>query len=739
MSSEREQNKGVRGACRVRLAALLLCLGLCLWLTRGCGNNPWPGAWSSSDTYYTSYASEIKTLDPAVSYFHHEAIILDSIVEMPLGYHYLRRPYALTPMLLSHMPVATCIGKDGRVLPEDAPEADIARVEVVMTLRSAVRYQPHPCFARDATGSNPNLTSAVLAGEMRRPQDFPYQGTREVVAEDLRTALVRLCDRRLASPVFANLSSFIAGMPECAEAIDKEVKRLEALPENAGRDLQLHPVCVNYADIPFAGMELIDGTRLKLILKRRYPQYRYWLTMHFFSPVPQEALDFYAHPRLADLGLQLQRWPVGTGAFQMTECRPHERIVLERNPNYRDVRYPEDGEDGDEAAGLLADAGKRLPLCERIVLNYEREPLPVWMKFQQGYYDDSGIPADMFDASVTVDAGGDIGISREFADKGVRMVKSVQATTYYLAFNMLDPKVGGLSEKQCLLRQALSIALDFHEYVAIFSNGRDVAAQGLIPPGAGISGACQLNPYTDEKDAETGLVRRQSLAQARQLLAEAGYPAGIGADGRPLTLYFDDSSAGGTWKARYQWLRAKLEPLGIVLESRVTDSNRLRDKLSRGDWQMMLRAWVADYPDPENFLFLLCGANGAVANGGHGMNYSNYASAQYDKVFRQLETLPDGDRREELIARATAILQHDAPFVFAFHRRDLLLVHQWLGNYKPHTMANTFLQYRRVDGSRREQARRQWNRPVLWPVRLLLLLLFGGAMVMTWRMSERGD
>ncbi|MBP5639601.1 MAG: hypothetical protein J6X55_08985, partial [Victivallales bacterium] len=565
------------------------------------------------------------------------------------------------------------------------------------------------------------------------PSEFPFQGSRAVTSMDFKVALVRLCDRRLASPVFSNLSSFIVGMEQCSDAIEKEVARLEALPENSGRDFGLHPVLVDYSQIPFDGLAIQDKTHFKLVLKRKYPQMNYWMTMHFFSPVPMEALTFYADARVVDAGFQMRTWPVGTGAFMMKEARPRERFVLEKNPNYRRVLYPCEGEEGDAEATLLEDANKPLPLLERVVFTYEREPLPIWVKFQQGYYDDSGIPADSFDSAVSTDAGGDLSVGEELAKHGVRMVKSVQATTYYVAFNMLDETVGGLSEQKKKLRQAISIALDFHEYVDIFSNGRDVAAQSIIPPVAGISGACELNPFTDEIDGRTGNPRRLPMERARQLMAEAGYPAGIGSDGKVLTLYFDDTSASSVWKSRYQWMRNRLNALGIDLQSRVTDSNRHRDKISNGDWQMMMKGWVADYPDPENFLFLFYSGNGTVKNHGHGMNYSNYESAEYDRVFKQLETMKDGPKRLELIQQANRILQEDAPYIWAFHRRDLFLVHQWLKNYKPHTMAQTFLQCHRVDGPLRLKCQQAWNAPVLWPVYLCVVVAFFLGLRAIWK------
>lgn len=714
---------------------LILMAGVVLCLHR-CSNSPWKAEWSG-ETLYTNYTRELKTLDPAVSFYEHEMAITDSIMEMPLGYDYLKRPYELVPMLAEAIPVPVYYDAEGRELAGDPPAEKVGRMELTINLKRGVLYQPHPCFAADGKGGNRNLPpdGEALHG-IRALTDFVHTGTREMTAWDFKVALVRLCDRRLASPVYSNFNSFIAGIAECSEAIAEEVKRLAALPENAGRNTEHYPLPVDYLGINLKGIVVLDRYRFKLIMSRKYPQVMYWLAMHFFSPMPMEALSFYSDPRVVDVGGLMRNWPVGTGAYMMTVCRPREYIVLERNPNYREVRYPSKGARGDRQAGLLADAGKLLPLAERVIFNYERESLPQWIKFQQGYYDNNGIPTDLFEAAVTVDASGDLGLNDELSSRGIHIEKARQATSYYVGFNMLDKTVGGLTPEGRKLRQAISIALDFHEYVDIFSNDRDIAAQSIIPPKMGISGVSELNPFVDERDGRTGQLRRQSLEKAKKLLAEAGYPAGIGTDGKPLKLYFDQASA-GQWKEQYQWMRDKLELLGIELESRAADLNRHREKIQSGNWQLMMRGWVADYPDPENFLNLFYGGYGVVANKGNGVNYTNYHSAEYDTVFKQLEAMVDGPRREELLKRAILILQEDAPCAWAFHRRDLHLVHKWLHNFKPHALGHTFLKYYRVDDVEREECRQEWNRPVRWPIWVLLGISFAGGLWLIWRRDDR--
>jgi hypothetical protein len=158
-------------------------------------------------------------------------------------------------------------------------------------------------------------------------------------------------------------------------------------------------------------------------------------------------------------------------------------MVLERNPNFHSETYPAEGEEADKGAGLLADAGKALPFVDKVVFSREKESIPYWNKFLQGYYDVSAISSDVFDQAVRVGVEGDTTVSPEMEARGIRLSTSVATSTSYIAFNWDDPVVGGNSDRARKLRHALSIAYDIEEQIAIFANGRGIAAQGPIAPG----------------------------------------------------------------------------------------------------------------------------------------------------------------------------------------------------------------------------------------------------------------
>jgi oligopeptide transport system substrate-binding protein len=702
---------------------------LALLLT-GCGPTPWNDPYPQEDgvanVLYGSFSEQPKHMDPARAYNANEYAFIAQIYEPPLQYHFLRRPYQLVPLSARAVPQPAYFDAAGRPLSQDAPAEAIAASEYRVEIRPGMRYQPHPAFARGRAGLLYHDLGAQRIASLHTLADFPIAATRELTAEDFVYQIKRLASPRLHSPIAGVMGEHILGFRALAEAL-----------EEAGRE-RGEGQWLDLRRFPLTGARAEGRYRFVIRLQGKYPQFLYWMAMPFFAPMPWEADRFYAQPGLAARNINLDWYPVGSGPFMLSENNPNLRMVLERNPQYHGEAYPTDGEAEDRAAGLLADAGRPLPFIERAEYSLEREDIPYWSKFLQGYYDTSGISSDSFDQAVRLDDQGEAGLTEAMRAKGMNLVTAVQTSIFYLGFNMADPVVGGNSERARLLRRAVSIALDFEEYISIFQNGRGVAAQGPVPPGifGHRDGPQGINPYV--YDLVDGRPRRKPIAEARRLLAEAGYPEGRdAATGRPLVLYFDAVASGPDDKARLNWMRKQIDKLGVQLVVRASDYNRFQDKMRKGAAQLFMWGWNADYPDPENFLFLLYGPNAKL--GGEGENAANYRNPEFDALFERMKNMDNGPARQALIDRMVEILRRDAPWAWGFHPQGFSLQHAWYHNAKPNLMANNTLKYRRIDPELRARRRAEWNRPVVWPVLLggALLLLSGIPAWVTHRRRER--
>ena len=714
----------------LRAYVLLSCLMLA-----ACGseqNDPYPRGERGQNILYSAFTDRPKHLDPARSYTEDESVFTAQIYEPPLQYHYLKRPYTLIPGTAEAVPEPAYFDAAGKRLPDDAPPEAIARSVYEVRIRPGIRYQPHPAFATDADGRPvyAELDAAKLAG-IDTLADFTRTGTRELSADDYIYQIKRLAHPRVHSPIFGMMAEHIVGLKELGQALQEAAKDL---PEDAWIDLDRFPL---------AGVERVDRHTYRITLIGKYPQFRYWLAMQFFAPVPREADRFYSQPGMAGKNLTLDWYPVGTGPYMLAENNPNSRMVLARNPNFHGETYPCDGEAADREAGLLADCGKPLPLIDTVVLAREKESIPYWNKFLQGYYDASGIASDSFDQAVRLDVDGGVQLSGEMQAKGIRLLTRVRAATFYQGFNFLDPVVGGkdgVGEARARkLRQALSIAIDQEEFISIFLNGRGIAAMSPLPPGifGHGEGEAGINPVVYEW--HDGQARRRPIEAARKLLAEAGWPNGRDAvTGEPLVLYLDTTGGGVDDKPRNDWLMRQFAKLDIQLVIRPSDFNRFQEKLRKGAMQIYFLGWNADYPDPENFFFLLSGSEAKVATGGE--NAANYVNSEYDRLFAEMKYMDDTPQRAEIIRRMNRVLQEDAPWIFGFHPKNYTLAHAWLYNRKPHDVANNTLKYQRIDVAERARLRHEWNAPVLWPLALAGVALASIAVpaVLAYRRRERG-
>ena len=701
-------------------AALVLALaGLGL---AGCNNNPLPSGLAATNTAVSAFMqSSPRHLDPVASYWSNDTPFTYQIYEPPYGYHYLLRPFKLIPKTATEVAMPTYLDKDGKTLPADAPGELVAESVYDIRIKPGILYQPHPAFARDEQGRY--RYHAMKPGELgtrRTPLDFEHSGTRELVAEDYVYALKRHATTRITAPIYGIFAEYVLGLKEYGPLIKAEDQKLRAGLDAASQDKPF----LDFRRWPLAGASAPEKDLLRIRIKGKYPQWSYWMAMTFLAPVPWEAEAFYAQPGMAEVGLSLDTWPVGTGPYMMSEFVKDRRHVLVRNPNFRGEPYPCEGMPGDREAGLLDDCGKTMPFVDSYVSTIEREAVPLRGKFRQGFYDIEGFESTNSGMDYLVEMQDSEEVRKEYTDKGFRLPRFADVTSWFVGFNMLDPVIGWgdtpeQQERNRKLRQAISIAIDWEEHSKVFPKSAGETAMSLLPQGIFGSrhGTAEgINPVTHK--LVDGKVVRRGIDEAKKLLAEAGYPNGRDArTGKPLVINYDYYSVlTPETKASIDWMVRQFAKIDIQLDVRATDNNQFQDKVRKGNYQVFWLGWLADYPDAENFLFLLYGPNGKTRHDGE--NTSNYANPEFDRLFAKLKLLGDGAEKQAVIDRMVAIMQRDAPVSFGFFPYSSGAAQSWVHNYKPAVLIRDHGKYMRLDVDERMRRLAEWNRPIWWPVGL---------------------
>jgi len=464
---------------------------------------------------------------------------------------------------------------------------------------------------------------------------FPGGKGRPVTAEDFVYSFTRILNPKLESTGDWIFINHVAGAKEWVQAGDLKAK------------------------IP--GFVAVDASTFQIKLRQPYPQLIWVLTMPYAFVVPPEAIEHY--------GAEFRRHPVGTGPYVLKDWRFNYRVEFVRNPSFSGQTYPTTGEPGDRAAGLLADAGRPLPLLDRIV-DYEiAEFYTVWQMFLGGQLASTGISKDYFEKVINPQ----LELSAALQKRGVRLYKTPNMDLWYIAFNMKDPVVGAaadpvLQARHRKLRQAFASAIDVPTYCTVIHNNRDTPANTILPPG--VAG------YTPKPYAYS--FNRQ---RAQQLLAEAGYPDGKDAAGHPLRLTMISAGAGST-DARQQaeFFTEQLHAIGVDLVVQQLSFAEYLRREHDGEAQLVYAGWIIDYPDGQNFMQLLYGPNKTP-----GVNFCNYQNAEFDRLYEQVLTMQDSPERSALYAQMSDIAIADCPWALMTYSLSYGLFQPWFQNYKPHS------------------------------------------------------
>ncbi|GAB4108016.1 MAG: ABC transporter substrate-binding protein [Phycisphaeraceae bacterium] len=511
-------------------------------------------------------------------------------------------------------------------LAADMPEVSDDGLTYTIRIRDDVFFQDDPCFTE-------------TAGKGRK-----------LVAEDFIYSWKRLADIKNVSKNWWIFDGRIVGFDDFREY----TKTVENKQD------------VDYSR-PVEGLKALDDHTLQIRLTKPWPQIKYYLAHLPTAPVPREAVEYY--------GQEFINHPVGTGPYRLTTWRHGSKIILDRNPTFRKELYPAEGEPGDAEKGLLADAGKPLPLIDRIDITIIEEDQPLWLKFLAGDLDIAGIPKDSFDTAITPSRE----LSPEMRARGIVLEVYEDAATYWYGFNMEDPVLG----KNLPLRQAMNLAINREEFLEKFLNNRGIPARGILPP---------MLPGYDPDINSPYTVYDPDLAKQKVKEAEQVH-------GGPLpTIVLTMGGTDTTARQVGQWFIRAYEKVGIPVDVEYMDWPSAQEKVKTKSAQMYAMGWVADIPDAENFMQLFYGPNASP-----GPNNMNYRNPQVDELYEKIAVMPDSPERNELVRQMQQMVVDDLPCVLTVHRVVFLLHYDWLKNYKPHVFGYGLGKYRNIDVALRRE------------------------------------
>lgn len=498
---------------------------------------------------------------------------------------------------------------------------------------------------------------------------------RAVTAADIVYAFKRMVDPSVASPVSSFLADKVIGWEGDAKAFT----------EDKGKAY----------DRPLTGIRVDpnDPYTFTIDLNQPYPQLRFLMSMAFTSPQAREAVERYGDQYAL-------HHSVGCGPFMMKEYVAKDHIWLVKNPNAPKELYPSEADPS--LRPLLADAGKQLPFVDGIYLTISAETVTNYNLFQQGYIDSLGVAAG--NAQIIPAANG---LTQGMKDHGVQLNKNVEVATDYLAFNMEDATFGGYTPEKRKLRQAISLSIDQPTYINVIGQGMGLPAQWIVPPGLQGYDPNYKNPYRqfDPK-----------LTKAKALLVEAGYPNGIDkSTGKPLVLRYDNYAVTASARQQVRLYQKMIQRLGIRVELNSTQYSTFNDRINKRQVQFFSFGWLADYPDPENFTFLLYGPNASP-----GPNACLYDNKEYNKLFESMRAMNDGPERVAIIKRMRDISVEDCPWIYATHSESRTLVQPWIRNQNANALASDQIKYVSVDPQMRTRLQAEWNKPNLWPIAAFL-------------------
>jgi len=474
---------------------------------------------------------------------------------------------------------------------------------------------------------------------------------RELVAADVVYSFKRFADPAVKSPFWASIE-------------DLKFLGLAALRQQALKNKQPF----NY-DTPIEGLRALDRYTVQFNLEEPRPRFQDTLAVSdLYGSVAREAVEFYKD--------KIAEHPVGTGPFRLASWRRSSRIVLARNPNYRerlwDAQPAPDDAEGQAIAAKLR--GRRVPLLDRVEISIIEEAQPRWLSFLNGEADLlDRVPAEFIDMAMP---GGVI--APNLARQGVRGRRVLTSDIVMTFYNMDDPVVGGLAPEKVALRRALNLAVDLDREIRLVRRGMAIPAQSPVMP--------HLSGYDPAFKSENS---DYDPARARALLDLYGYVDRDGdgwrelPDGRPLVLQYATQPDQQNRQLNELWQR-NMNAIGVRIEFKIAKWPENLKAARAGKLQMWGVASAATGGDGMGMLTRYYGPQAGL------QNLARFRLPAFDAIHERMTQIPDGPERLALFDRAKRLAVAYAPYKLHCHRYQADLMAPGLIGYCRPAFWNTW-------------------------------------------------
>jgi len=489
---------------------------------------------------------------------------------------------------------------------------------------------------------------------------------RELVAQDYVYSMKRIYDPKLKSPGAAVLE-------------DEGIIGLQELRETAMKNNQPFDY-----DREVEGLKAIDRYTLQVKLRESRPRHLYtWASGDIYGAVAREVVEAY-NDKIMD-------HPVGTGPFRLVDWRRSSRLVLERNPSFRDEFYNAEpnADDAEGQALLQRFRGRRLPMVDRVEVSIIEQAQPRWLSFLNGEHDFlEGVPNEFIDQAVP---GGKI--APHLAKKGVQAFQVPGADVTLTVFNMENPVVGGYTPEKVALRRAMVLGTDIDREIQLVRRGQAIPAQSIVPP--------MTSGYRTDLSTEMG---DYSLPRAKALLDVYGYSDRDGdgwremPDGSPLMLDLATQSNQATRQLDELW-KKNMNAMGLRSTMKVAQWPENLKAVRSGNFMIWRVGSSAASPDGQGALERAYGPSTGKGN------LARFKLPAFDKVYDDMKMVPDGPERQALFDKATMLLVAYAPYRMHVHRILTDLAYPWVVGYRRPPFWQEWWQYVDIDATARETSK----------------------------------